>query len=240
MLVAGALILAILKPWAPPETSAPTSAPATSPPAPSAPPSPAAVPTATPRPTRPSAVDPWDDPTLFHCVGVRSWLLVTDEMQFEGPVRTWIRVDPAVGATGPDDPAIPWYRVGAVSVPGIGVCLPNAPSVPGATPFGDAVGTTVVVRRPRDMSGPVPRPWEEVHVAPYAGDVAFAGGAMFAPDRTTGDGTWAPGDYLIEVKPGYVGPSAWFGVHVGELTVPTRAPTPTRKPAPSRSAAPGG
>jgi hypothetical protein len=232
LLVVGAVALAILKPWAPPETPAPTRPPVTSEPAPTALPSPAAVQATAPGPSPSPTLWPWDDPHLFHCVGVRSWLLVTDEVQRQGPIRAWISIDPVIGATGPDDPSIPWYRIAAASVPGIGVCLPNAPAVPGASPLDDAAGTTIVVRRPRDASGPIRGPWEEVHVAPHAGDVAFAGGAMVAPDRTTGDGTWAPGDYLVEVKPGYVGPSAWFGLHVGTIAGPAPSPSPTASPSP--------
>jgi hypothetical protein len=235
----------VAKPWAAPReplatlTPSPTSGPAS---APAAPPSAAAFTTpavstsasALPTPT----LYPWDDPNLFHCVGVRGWLLVTDEVQRQGPIRAWIRIDPLVGATGPDDPSIPWYRIAALSVPGIGVCLPNAPAVPGTTPFPQAEGTTIVVRRPREASGPIRVPWEVVSVGPHAGDVAFAGGAMVAPNGTTGDGAWAPGDYLVEVRPGYVGPSAWFGLHVGSMAVPSASPEGT--PAASiRTEAPG-
>ncbi len=208
------VVLAVLKPWAALEEPVPTRRPAASSivaiASPRTEPPPTASPTPVPLPS---------DPRGFRCLGGRHWTLVTDEAQGPRELRAWIRIDPLVGATGPDDPAIPWTRVGADAVRAIGVCLPGAPSTAGATPGPDAAGTTIVVRRQRDSASTVRGPWVETQVLAWAGTIGTQGGAMVAPGGDAAGGPWPLGDYIVEVRPGYVGPSAWFGLRVAGPTV---------------------
>jgi len=194
--------------------------------------SPTAAPPATPAPSP-------RDPRAFRCLGGRHWTLVTDEAQGPRELRSWIRIDPLIGATGPDDPGIPWTRVGADAVRAIGVCLPNAPSLPGASPVPDAAGTTIVVRRPRDSAWPARWGWEEVPVVPWAGDMSVLGGAMVAPAGggvASDEGApWPVGGYVVEVRPRSVGPSAWFGLRIAGPTAGDGAPA---SPSPVPSGAP--
>ena len=190
-----------------------------------------ATPTATPpAPTAAPARFP-RDARVFRCLGGRHWTLVTDEAHGLRELRAWMRIDPLIGATGPGDPAMPWERVGADAVRAIGVCLPNAPSVPGASPGPEAAGTTIVVRRPRDPAWPSRWGWEEVPVVPWAGEMAVEGGAMVAPagEAAAGGPAWPVGDYVMEVRPGHVGPSAWVGLRiVGPAAVRSLGPTGPR------------
>jgi len=236
-LVAAGLVLAVLKPWTVLEEPIPTHRPAPTQPAAvvasaspaDASPVLAATPTSFPRGTR-----------VFRCLGGRHWTLVTDETQGAQELPSWTRVDPLLGATGPDDPAIPWERVGADAVRAIGVCLPGAPSVPGASPDPETVGATIVVRRPRDPAWPARWGWEEVGVVPWTGEMAVEGGAMVAPGPGADGGVWAVGDYVVEVRPAYVGPSAWFGVRIAGPTAGdgSRAGRPAWPTAPPGSPVP--
>ena len=239
VLVVAAVVLAVLKPWTALDEPVPTRRPS-----PTA--SLAAVlpPTSgSPAASSPTPVPSPRDPRAFRCLGGRHWTLVTDEAQGSRELRSWIRIDPLIGATGPDDPGIPWTRVGADAVRAIGVCLPNAPSLPGASPVPDAAGTTIVVRRPRDSAWPARWGWEEVPVVPWAGDMSVLGGAMVAPAGggvASDEGApWPVGGYVVEVRPGSVGPSAWFGLRIvgpsagdGAVATPSSAPSsaPTSTP----------
>ncbi len=174
---------------------------------------PTTVPSPSPSATRaaPAPPSPYRAPGAFHCVGGAHWVLVTDEVQGARRVRSWIRIDPVIGATGPDDPAIPWIRVGADAVEGIGVCVPYAPRYPAATVPPDAAGSTLVVRRAVTTGGV--RRWQTVPLVPWAGEMSADGGFVVAPSGPSG-GAWVEGDYIVEVRPAGVGPSAWIGVRV--------------------------
>jgi hypothetical protein len=207
------VLLAVLKPWSLLEGPAPTPRPPA--------PSPAATPAAS-LAVRPSpAATPTPGPVdvvRFRCSRTRSWILVTDELQGRREVRSWIRIDPVIGATGPDDPTIPWTRVGADAIRGIGACVPGVTTPAGGSPLPDAEGATLVVRR-RLPSAAASGAWEPVPAVPYAGAMSVPGGAMVAPPGVPEGGGWPVGDYVVEVRPARPGPSAWFGVRIAPARV---------------------
>jgi hypothetical protein len=216
VLVVAAVVLAILKPWTLLEEPVPTRRPIpSSPGAPLASPSRPEV-TPTPAPV---------DVVRYRCSRTRAWILVTDELQGSREVRSWIRIDPVIGATGPDDPAIPWTRVGADAIRGLGACVPGETTPADGSPLPDAEGATLVIRG--RLTPGAPGGWGIVPAVPYAGAMSVPGGAMVAPAGATDGAAWPVGEYVVEVRPARPGPSAWFGVRIASATVVSPDPGAT-------------
>ena len=231
VLVVSLVIVAIARPWdlaagpAPGSSASSPVALATMPP-PATPATPAHTPAPTPAPSYP----PWFDGSVPPCMGQSVWLLVAEEKQPGGAFRIWSRPHVVIGAAGPDDPGIRWSRVTAASVPVIGVCLPNAPSLPDSSSVPGHDGTSIVVWGSSDgepgaewsgASG-----WRVLATEVVARDVATTGGLFAAPAPGTGDadGSWKRGRYVVEVRSGTFAPSTWIGVEIERPA--SRSPVP--------------
>lgn len=200
--------LAVLKPWealAGPSTEQPERSPG-------ALASPAPTPAVTPAPVPSAASLRWDGLEYFHCLGYPEWLLVSDEVQTDGLRRTWTTAGVRTGALAPGDPGIPRARIGAPSVPAIGVCVPGATSIPEASADAASGDTSLVVWEALDGT------WREVTTRPVAGGFGAAGGVLVVPDprdpAADATGGWSRGRYVLEVRKDDGSPTAWLGIDV--------------------------
>ena len=110
------MVVAILKPWGSvgdPEASVAT-------------PGPTAVATAstavppTPAPSQPPA--PTSNPAAIACLEPAGWRIVTLQRTAQAESRSWIVIQPAIGAGGPGDPVIAPFRLAEEDVVAIGFC----------------------------------------------------------------------------------------------------------------------
>jgi hypothetical protein len=235
--VAVAIAVAIWKPWAATPTAFPSSETAVSLPTPSA--TPSATPSPTPVPSPSATPRDWatigDAPS---CLGVRTWVAVTDVVSGGTISRTWSRVDRIVAAD-PADPSIPRIPVVGEAVVRLGFCAPLEATAPSASvlapiPSPSAGGMPLAWRAwrlpdapPAPGSSARPQPIRPVPVGAGEGD---PNGMLFLPPPSAADGAgaWAPGIYVFQVTPqaGAAG-AIWFAA---EMLGPWRGPAASGRP----------
>lgn len=191
LLIAGVLLLVVVKPWASLEDGAgrPRTALAgserTVPPAAT----PSAAPTASP-----------EDAVTF-CLQPGAWLVATRETYRSKAIRVWTAVEPIATATGPADPAIPVVPVVSEGVAAMGWCAPtHGPDRPGGTATVDAWLVADGRATPLRLTRSEPRA------------TASSFGALYAPlDDPLG--TWPDGRYVLRYREGTIG-DRWFAIDI--------------------------
>jgi hypothetical protein len=187
-LVAGALVVLAVKPWATDEPSTP---------APSGSPSAMSSSIDAPQPSERHRTP--DEIVAAECLAPSGWRIFTVERWHEQTLRIWWAIAPVV-ADDPTDPRIPILSLVAIDVPALGYCAPlfgpDRP-VPGtivrmwrAGP-GDAI---TEIRAPR-LQPPFETPLLALYAPPGSG-----------ADRLDPTATWPTGRYLFSSS------DRWFGV----------------------------
>jgi len=184
-LIAGFLLLALLKPWSGPGVQAIAA---------SAAPSRGASIAVVPSPT---AVVNREDAIASECHAPSGWRIVTSERWQGREVRIWWAVEP-VSSQSAFDPAVPYLSVVSDSIHELGYC---APLFGNESPVStEAVGVWRI--------DPATQTAEAVHptrIAPAFDDAMVA---IWAPpgSATVGEASWATGRYVFGVG------GRWFGV----------------------------
>jgi len=78
--------------------------------------------------------------------------------------------------------------------------------------------------------------WAPVAVRPVAGDLPTTGGVLLTPLGGQGAeaaGAWRRGRYVVEVRPGTIAPSTWFGVEIVAPLVESASPSSAPPPSPT-------
>jgi len=207
VLIAIFIAIALVKPWG------------------SAPGAPRPTPHVTVAPVAAPSADPLAE-LRRHCEEPVGWRVYTSERWAQMTVRSWKSLDPAEGASGPLDPAIPIIPL-AAQIDALGYCSPwtggERPPIGSAVTGwrislagdGPQLGAVPLVLRPVDPS------WPSVLGALYGPPVnRFDSSAV----ETLG---WPVGRYVLAIRvPGF---ERWWGVDVEPPWIgapPDVAPTP--------------
>jgi hypothetical protein len=207
--LAGALALAIAKPWAGSPSGA-ASSPRT----------------ADARTTEPPpAISPPPGPSIADtvCHAETGWRLSTIETNNGRPIKTWYSVAP-VAATGPSDPAMPTIRIYAESLQRLGYCAGLAAGLPVAV-------TSASGWRSSPVGTPAPIPL--VRATEPGFDDSELGALFLPPPSVAGatPGDWPPGRYVFAVRTRPApGDRLWFAAEV--IAVGVRVTGPSVSPAP--------
>jgi hypothetical protein len=134
------------------------------------------------------------------CDSPDGWRVVTDDVEFGRPVRTWFVADAVFSAVTPAQSIVPVATVLSSRVESLGFCLP----------------TTLADVAARGWSGTLwrvganpaaPGTWEQVGVvAPLPGSL---GAEAAAPGRSVS--SWPAGSYVLEARFGDLASRAWLG-----------------------------
>jgi hypothetical protein len=195
--IAGVVVIAValLKPWASPEPSAP---PIVAVPTPSS----AGIALVTTAPVATASTPSGESAASGLCFGIPEWRIVAAEIWSERPVRAWIAADGRV-AHDPLDPNIAFTPVVATAVPSLGFCAPvdgdDRPPDDAAVALWRIDDTGPATLRPRVREPAVPTPFGRLWWPPV--------------DSGTGPGTWAPGRYVVGIA-GSGGYARFVGIEV--------------------------
>ncbi len=211
MLAAGAVAIAMAKPWSSPTSVVPASLGTPGP-------SPSDVLTAAPVPGSGRApgtaqtggvIDLAGGGTL-DCYAPPGWRLVVDTTGDGRQVRTWLAVEPAP-ATGPLDPAVPATTIANGPVRGLGFCAPRT-----GTP--DVASTAVWTASVWRIDGTGRGPARATRIAQIETD-GGAGGlapASAQPGSPGSPAAWPPGRYAIQFEARNAAvPDLWIGLDLG-------------------------
>jgi hypothetical protein len=228
VVVAGFLVLAIVKPWDIGAAPGPTVPPPTR--------------TLPPVSVAPEATEDVTPEGLAApiCLGTEAWMVATVEtwqLMISGTletqrVRVWRSIDPVAIASGPEDGAIPVAAIASMEVDSLGWCAPSSGPQ-------RATGQVDVTMWRLGSTGPaVEVPLRRV--APGAGDTPFAALYKEVTDCVVGFGcsgsavpllapTWASGRYVLRYAEPATGRTWWFGA---DLQIVPRPPVPDAGPTP--------
>jgi hypothetical protein len=216
IVVAVALVVALVKPWAAipagPAGGAADGAPNRGGRATRSP-----VPSPTPTPTDPYAelVVTCGNPSGWRVATLQTWVGRAT------PIRTWLAVDP-VPATGADDPGIPFVPVATDLVLAMGYCSPVGADQP-------PQAITVEIWAVPDGAAPI-----LLHATRLEPVHAHALGGLWLPPRNRrvvldGVDGWPPGRYAIRL--GALSYERWLGVEIRDLTLARQeSPSPPADP----------
>lgn len=194
------LVVVVAKPWQSPGHPAGTGGP-TAPPRRSLDPPPVA--------SAPTTDDPAALRVAAFCLNTRAWLVASVERTVghagDQRIRVWRVLEPAISATGPDDPAIPELSIVTEGLTELGWCAPIA----GEEAPGLPVDMTAWRRTP---TGATPVTFDssrpETDRTPY--------GAMYRPPGkgpSSKAAAWPDGTYVFRYREGD-GRQRWFAIDV--------------------------
>ena len=154
------------------------------------------------------------------CLEPSGWRMFATERFSNWLVRSWVLVEPLVGASGPDDPRIPFIDETSMAVLNLGYCAPiSGPDRPST-----AARTTIMAKWSAAPGAPTtsgdpppPTHWDVIQprqVLPTLGASPY-GGSWSPPGPD--DASWPSGAFVFEI--GEAGPDTtashrWFGVIV--------------------------
>ena len=171
------------------------------------------APSAEPSPT----VDPGRALAAEMCLEPSGWRMFATERWSDRLIRSWVLVEPLVGASGPDDPRIPFIDETSMAVLNLGYCAPiSGPDRP------SAAATTTILAKWSAASGPTasgeappPTHWDVIQperALPTRGATPYGG--SWAPPGP-GAASWPSGTFVFEIgEPGAATTAShrWFGV----------------------------
>jgi hypothetical protein len=153
------------------------------------------------------------------CLEPSGWRMFATERWSDRLIRSWVLVEPLVGASGPDDPRIPFIDESSMAVLNLGYCAPiSGPDRPSSAATATILAKWSAASAPT-ASGEAPPPthWDVIQperVLPTRGASPYGG--SWAPPGP-GAASWPSGTFVFEIgEPGKATTARhrWFGVIV--------------------------
>jgi hypothetical protein len=153
------------------------------------------------------------------CLEPSGWRMFATERWSDRLIRSWVLVEPLVGASGPDDPRIPFLDESSMAVLNLGYCAPiSGPDAPSTAATTRIMAKWAAAPAPSSSGEAAPPThWDviqPVRVLPTRGASPYGG--SWAPPGP-GAASWPSGTFVFEIgEPGAATTAShrWFGVIV--------------------------